>query len=343
MNKIHQHYDLHPKDFFEGIFPFSYFCAMKDFGQIGGNIPSLELPGGYEESIKHYELFILELQKLNSQGYNIFFTPNGVQNVGGKNSLNNFQNINAWYIDIDIQETKNLDYGLLEVRQEKKADILGYIFDSDFWPSLVVETRNGFQLYWFAKGNLNIDNWHKIEKGIYEKFEKYGADKSTTKIVQLMRVPGFRYYKHGETGIIDIIWPLSTFWLYEEMEMLGKFPAKEEKVIEEKRYEVFTINTFKNINDIFDRVIAMPVDQVLAKISGTDLVRYEKIEISRDNTEKTPILSNGRPTPNWINRKLNKVFSNTEDGFCNIIHYLQYYGWTKYEIAKRLKELFKIQ
>lgn len=341
MSNIHPQLNITAQEFFTQYFPNTYICAMADSGgQFEGRVPP---PHGWSNVLPLY-------QDLNKSGYNIFFTPNGAKAVEGRNSLSNIKQINAWWIDIDIEETKKVDNEVQRVlRSEKKAFILGEIFgNTSLWPSLTIETRNGYQLYWFADDTATQEKWLSIGAAIYQHFKKVGADKSTVKIMQLMRVPKFYYFKHGERGPIEIFWPLSTFKKHSESEMTQHFPPTVVVETPALKIEVRTFRpTFKypvTSQDVFVKATALPIEDVIQKLSGHWLVNGDTLTLQHENRDKSNILANGRVTPNWIVRSTNQIFSNNANRpGPTIIQYLEWYHGDRYAlIAKGLKELFNI-
>lgn len=334
------------KKFFFDFFPGAYMCAM---AQGGG-----QFEGRLMNNFENLKSDLAIYQELNKSRYNIYFTPNGGSTAEGRNSLSNLAKINAWWIDIDIDETKMAgdDEESQILREERKSEIRGKIFVSDLWPSLTIETRNGFQLYWLAddsdSSNLpTTENWSMIGESIYDFYKMVGADHSTVKIMQLMRVPNFYYFKHGEFGKILIDFNLSTFEKIKESTMIQFFPptvkvfTPEELRIKPKFYKPKYQNIV-NSDDIFKKIVDLPIDEVLLKLSGHWLVNGENIIIQKQNTEKSNILVDGRMSPNFIDRTQNHIYSNNASvKGPTIIQYLDwYFPGRRGLIAKGLKEVF---
>lgn len=334
-----------PRQFFTHYFPDVYVCATSDSNaQFNG---MCVYPGQEPE---YYRDILTQLQGLNSGHHNIFFTPNAARTVEGKNRLDNLRKINAWWIDIDIEETKNPDPETAVVRERMKENLRGFIwmgpeekYNPDYiMPSLTIETRNGFQLYWFADDSADPNNWLTIAESVYEKFKRHGADHSTVKIMQLMRLPFFYFFKKGEMGKIEISFPLSSFKRHSEAQMQSYFkpivvdPAtiKQQTVVYKPKY----VNT-NSSNDIFMKVTNLPIDEVLQKLSGHWLVKNEVITLQKLDTKRSNVLVNGRVTPNFIDRDQNHIYSNNQGG-CTIIAFIAWYGWREGMIAKGLRELF---
>lgn len=336
-----------PYELLDGIFPFSYFCAMKEGGGVfEEHVPALEIEACQDKAVMEqaYNDLMLRYMDVNRKGANIFFSPNGVRTVEGRHNEANFQNVNSFYIDIDIQEAKDGRHAGL--REDKKAEIRGHIFmlPATVWPSMAVESRNGMQLYWFTGGDITKEVFGNIERGILEHFLHCGADRSSVKILQLLRVPSFRYWKKGETGTIDIFYPFSSGQMFTPEEMKEHFwieppvPMIPKKILS-KKYTI-KIPTLKE-NCIFERVHALPIREQIEKLSGHWLVRGEGITFQKPIGRKSNLMYNGKVGPNWIDEQYNAIFSNNADvKGPTITQFLQWYGFTKAEIARGLHEIF---
>ena len=98
-------------------------------------------------------------------------------------------------------------------------------------PSIVVETRNGYQVYWLTeilldvkyKGTINrstlINKWETCQKRIASFFKNVGADPAVLKLNQILRVPGSTWYKSyegkAEEFPVTIYKPYSTYVMYD--------------------------------------------------------------------------------------------------------------------------------
>lgn len=346
---------ISPKQFFLDFFPQAYVCAMAEGGgQFEGRLvdDDWKLPNALNIYLKLY-------QDLNKSRYNIYFTPNGGKTAEGKNSLSNLAKINSWWIDIDIEETKHADDDETLVRREyRKEEIRGHIFGWDnlpVWPSLTIETRNGYQLYWLADAEACESNWLTIGNSIFEHYKNIkvfkdvsfqGADKSTVKLMQLMRLPFFWYFKNGEQGKIKIDPLFSTLKKYSEKEMMMSFPPIASTAPDLSIKPTTWKTTFKpttTTDDIFTYVINLPIDEVLQTLSGTWLVNGDMITLQKLDTQKSNVLVDGKPTPNFIDRATNHIYSNNaEVKGPTIIEYLLWYWPQKNKIAFGLKQFFTL-
>jgi hypothetical protein len=109
----------------------------------------------------------------NQKGYGIFQTVNWFIGPRRKSKL---QGINAWAVDIDTGSKEQM---LLKIHQ-------GLI------PTLVVETKRGYHLYWKAKDGSER-TWKAIVWDRLVPF--YGADRNAKDLCRTLRVPGFLHQK----------------------------------------------------------------------------------------------------------------------------------------------------
>jgi len=341
-------FNLTAEDFFGGIHLGSYVCALKpELGQHNGK--------KLDESIAFYksydDLIEQEYFDLNLKGYGIHYTPNAVKTTGNKNRKDNIEWINAWLLEIDIDQTKQVESEEdLIFRESRKAEIRGAIFclNTDIWPSLMVETRNGFQISWFAKDAI-FDNFNKIADALHLKFQKYGADRSGMNYWSMFRVPYMRYWKCGETGLVEPFGVLSTLKLYSEAEMMD-FLKLELQQLETLRQEkqrkdliesrIIKLDRFgSGKKSTIDIVLEHRITDLLPRLSGSEAVRGDIIRLTQIRSDKAQIIVNDKMTPNWVDTKRNMLFSNNVSGMANLIHYLEYYGHSKKEAINILYKL----
>lgn len=319
---------------FWGIFPGSYVCAMKpEEGQGYGDIPSDVLRYCTDEEAWSY---MQKFRRLNDMGWNIHFTPNGMQTANEKNRKENFSHVNAWFVDIDIEESKTiLGPETLVLRENGKTDILARIFSSQVpLPSLTVETRNGYQLCWFAL-DAREEDFDRIQAALCLAF---GGDAACSKKTSMLRVPFFKFYKNGETGIIQPDNFFSSLALYNQIDIERKlsFPSS----IPKEEVYVSNVSNYVPRYGVWGRLDEIPVKQAIEKLSGNYLVNGEVLTLIKVSDHKFNILSNGKVTPNWIDVERNRVFSNNAPRFCSIMHFLLWYGNSKEEIKEHVKTLF---
>jgi len=136
-----------------------------------------------------------EILDLNNQGkgYGIFFTVNGF--FGGKRVNENLTNINAFFADIDFPDKMNRTPELIK---QYKQDILMELYDDGIVPTAIVETKNGFHVYWNLVAPVYLENlndeqrqrirvvYRDIEEAILKRFD---GDPAAKDIARVLRIP----------------------------------------------------------------------------------------------------------------------------------------------------------
>lgn len=121
-----------------------------------------------------------------------------IVNSGGKkdNKINKF---NASFIDLDCGRDEQGNYFSLDVVQKYKNEKFNEISNFKLKPTLIVETRNGYHVYWVYEVNENIDSekWTKIQEKLIKKFQ---GDEKVKNPARLMRLPFTKWMKDPENS-----------------------------------------------------------------------------------------------------------------------------------------------
>jgi hypothetical protein len=115
-----------------------------------------------------------DAKRLNSQGYGIHWMPQVFKDNVRK--LENLERIRYWIADLD---------------NGPKETMLRRIAQLPIDPTLVVETKRGYHVYWRAK-DATLEKYATIEKGIAEFL---CADGSLITPTHTLRFPGFYHMK----------------------------------------------------------------------------------------------------------------------------------------------------
>jgi hypothetical protein len=125
-------------------------------------------------------------------GFGIFATVN---TFNGKRRKENLTKINAWAIDMD---------------EGTKAEQHARIHASPLIPSLVVETKRGFQAYWCATvdpvfGAPRAEHWNAI---VLERLvPHFGSDANARDLCRILRVPNTLHLKDPSDPFrIRLVW-----------------------------------------------------------------------------------------------------------------------------------------
>ncbi|MEN6351405.1 MAG: hypothetical protein ABFD08_18690 [Syntrophomonas sp.] len=127
------------------------------------------------------------LEQFNNQNFEVYF----VVNSGGYKK-ENINKVNAVFIDLDAGRDENKDYYPLDVVQEYKQKKMHQIGQFPLVPSYIVETRNGYHVYWLLNDGAKIKQFEECENRLIDYFK---SDTATKKSNMLLRVPGFYWCK----------------------------------------------------------------------------------------------------------------------------------------------------
>ena len=110
-----------------------------------------------------------------------------IVNSGGKKD-NEITKFNASFTDLDCGRDKQGDYFPFEIVQEYKNNKLKEISGFQLKPTLIIETRNGFHVYWVYEENENTQSakWIEIQQKLINKFD---GDEKVKNPARLMRLP----------------------------------------------------------------------------------------------------------------------------------------------------------
>ena len=153
-----------------------------------------------------FEVSEQRARQLNKEGFGIFFTPNDFE---GKRQIQNLKKINYYIADID---------------EGGKEKIWSDIEKLILRPSVIVETKRGYHLYWRVS-NGTLDNYEKIENCI---IAKLNADEGAKDCSRLLRCPSFYHMKDPQNPfLIKIIEENDK--VYKENELYLYFKGREKK------------------------------------------------------------------------------------------------------------------
>lgn len=361
------------KSFFQ-FFPESTICLLH---KNPGNTGTLER--------KWYEFTYEQLKNFNLSGYGVFFTPCDTLKAGHKTE--DFMAIRAWYCDIDIAKRGQVFNE--EKITKKKEEIAGNIFMAEtqyvikgqcealecgcdnkthkilptLAPSMVIESRNGFHLYWFAWHEIKLDESYMPINGLYspskEHFEavekkiceRWDGDIRAAKLVQLLRLPGFYNQKDGANFLVRIRPELSSFHSYYEDEWEALYPDifnKNNPIAPPKGHTIKDF--FKGFggviirNDICKLIEAIPQNEALLMLSGRPEVNGEIYTLKLSSGGRHMNINiNGKPSACFIDTEKNLLFvpRGTGRGSPNVIEWLKWYrNWEGKELIGFLKKVY---
>jgi hypothetical protein len=104
---------------------------------------------------------------------------------------------NAWFIDIDAGRDSAGKYFPLEEVSRRKEKMLNVI-NALLVPTAIVDTRNGYHIYYACSGDVSDENWKVLEDKLFDLAKI--ADPAATEKSRLLRLPNSKWVKK-ENGL----------------------------------------------------------------------------------------------------------------------------------------------
>jgi len=264
----------------------------------------------------------------NEKGFGIFWCPNMNTEADDQGRIAREacrvrdKDINFWYCDID-EGTKKEQW--LRIKK------------SPLRPSLLVETKNGFHMYWKVD-KATTENFAIIEKRIIQSFN---ADRRAKDIVRLLRMWSFNHWKDANDPFLIAIKILNMKRKYTENQMLEAFPPSESELKSLKNNDRDIIRRYAPSeargDNIYDRIKSMSQKDLLERLSGTLYVNNEVYDIKSTTNGHYNIYVDGKSTSCFINAE-GQIIADKNFGH-NIINWLKWYNHTPSEIYQILREI----
>lgn len=260
------------------------------------------------------------------RGFGVFRTVNDFGTDPRRKEF--LRRINAWAIDMDVGT---------------KAEMHAKLHASPLVPSMIVETKRGFQAYWCARDG-QAEHWNAI---VLERLvAHYGADRNARDLCRILRVPGFLHLKDpNDPFLVRAVWQHDVS--YHERQMAAAFPwrcATAERVAE-VRAEVQAAKSNGSASgdtpsggEFWAAVANLDCHAALERLSGSGYVNGERFTFRRVSSGNLNIFCDGRGTSCWIDAS-GKIGS-LDKGGPFISHWLRWYGNDWPAVVRALKETF---
>lgn len=135
------------------------------------------------------------IQLNNISNHDVYFVVNPAKGF----KKEDIKQLSTNFVDLDCGRDKNGKYKQPKVVNAFKAKALKRIKEFSAKPTAIVETRNGFHVYYsYAPVSANAKNradWEKKQNALFNFFKDYGCDAKVLKPNQLMRVPYTMWHK----------------------------------------------------------------------------------------------------------------------------------------------------
>ncbi len=252
-----------------------------------------------------------DAEHLNRDGFGIFWAINIFKDA--KRVKQNLSHVLSWAIDID-EGTK--------IEQFKKIE-------AGPTPSLLIETKRGFHVYWDCEDG-DEDNWRDIVE--FRLIPHFGGDPKAKDLCRILRAPWFYHLKD----------PTSPFLIKEVFKSKSNYRAKSfMKLFDVHEKEVCYQEIRQHIGGsgekLSDRIYNMNCIEALSRLSGHGVVGGETYEFRRNGNGNHNIIINGKSTSCFIDE--NKRIG-AHPGGPTIFRWLKYYNHSDQEIIRILRQYF---
>jgi len=230
-----------------------------------------------------------KLRKLNDAFNGIYYSPQSF--VGPSNKKEHLSKINTLFGDLDV--AKSGDGQTQECIEEKKIILLKKLQDLPVSPSVVIDTRNGLQPYWY----ILVDN---VEPGTIKRCEnvmksisrwaiEFGSlGDPVHDIVHLLRVPGFNHHK-SEPYLIKVLLEQDITYTLTQLEEAFPYTTKNEERFEYTSKGDINSPVVELVNQLDIREVAIRVWRHLGCIASFDKGNH--------------LIIDGQQTATFVNRE----------------------------------------
>lgn len=266
---------------------------------------------------------------LNSLGWGIFWSVNLADAVVDEKGQTvrkacfcKDEDIICWFVDID---------------KGTKDDMFNKILNAPLVASKVIETRQGFHVY-FKSHNATVDNFRIIQKRLIGYFD---ADPKCTDVLRLLRVPNFYNWKDKENPFLITLIHDDKTKVYDEKDMLMFLPVSKEEKKEKTEKENMKIFLDKKSKEggqgFFDKLKKYNQKDLLERISGTSIVNGSVFTFVPTSNNKFNFLINNKDHGFFINEK-GEIISEVNHSN-NVFNFLKWYTDDNNLIYETLKNI----
>jgi hypothetical protein len=262
-------------------------------------------------------------------GFGIFVTVN---EFDGARRKENLKRIVAWAIDMD---------------DGSKADMHRKLHKSPIVPTLIVETKRGYQAYWAAKAG-HAEHWNAI---VLERLvPAFGADKNARDLCRILRVPGFLHLKDpADPFKVRIVWKHAV--TYSERHLAEAFPwvpdrqaqkaahDEQRRAAEREIREAASVSAGAPPTDtLWDAIYRLDCEEALARLSGHWAVGGEQYKFVRTGRGNLNIYVDGKSSPCFIDES--KRIGSPSGGGPTIAQWLRWFKHDWKTVIAVIKEAF---
>lgn len=300
---IFYHYRMEFKEFIKN-YPNFNDCAIQTFDD-DSKRKSWELAKIFHASNVDWKL----VKNLNVAGAGIFFSVNSMK--VWKRDKSSVTNLNTWIVECD------------ELSKEEQQKLID---KAPLKPSCIIESNKSYHIYYFAN-DATLENWERINRWLREYYHWDQAICSDT--ARVLRVP---WTYHNKWEPYKITCKYCDNVLYKEDKMLSAFPYQE--IVKEKKE--IKKNVVSKARNLWELMGIQSNRYMLDRVSRSKLVRGEDITYKPNADWTDQIFVNSESTGARIDH--NDYIGSAKDWWPTWIQWCQYYGNSKWDIAKRFTE-----
>jgi hypothetical protein len=265
-------------------------------------------------------------------GFGVFATVNSFD---GPRRKENLTRINAWAVDMD-EGTKQQMHAKLQA--------------SPLVPSVIVETKRGYQAYWAATDG-KAEHWNAI---VLERLvPHFGSDANARDLCRILRVPGFLHLKDPSDPFkIRCVWKRTV--RYSERQIADAFPwvankaehsrhldeaqrAAERAAKEAARKAAIAAGQIPT-ETLWDAIWDLDCEEGLSRLSGHWAVNGEKYTFRRTTRGNLNLFVDGKSSSCFIDE--NKRIGSLDGGGPTLVQWLRWFKHDWKVVVQVLKEIF---
>ncbi len=273
-----------------------------------------------------------EAKEWNAKSWGVFMTLN---TFDGPRRKENLIQINAWAVDMDVG-----------TKPQQRARLLS----SPLVPSMIVETKRGYQAYWIAR-DAKAEHWNAV---VLERLVPYfGADKNARDLCRILRVPGFDHLKDPSDPFrVRVAWKHDV--AYTERQIAQAFAwvpdkasqraahddarrAAEVEIREQSKANAIAAGLAPT-ESLWDAIYALDCEEGLRRLSGHAIVNGEQYTFRRTGRGNLNIFVDGKSSPCFIDE--NKRIGSPSGGGPTLSAWCRWFGHSWRAVLDALFDIY---
>jgi hypothetical protein len=254
----------------------------------------------------------------NEQGFGIFWAVNEFDGPRRKEHL---RRICAWAVDMD---------------EGTKAEQAERLLFGPLIPTLVVETKRGYQAYWQAKDGT-AEAWDSL---VLERLVPYyGADKNARDLARILRVPGYYHCKDpADRYLCQVVHRHQVS--YRQVEIAQCYPWVPSEKEHRQAHSEARRQAPDQYDDFWEAVYHLDCEEGLRRLSGHPAVGGEHFTFRRNGNGNRNILVDGKGVNCWIDQDGRIGSGKGKNGGPTLYQWIAWYGNKPRDCVAVIKELY---